>query len=304
MSECAEYMDEAWRLYKNATRDLNWWRKENGDEGELRVIAARTWEAVSLAACVLLESRGVQPPPERRARRYALYYMEKEHPDIRARKMGVLLGAISSDLYVDCFHDGDCRPKNVIRSVTEDAREFLEQVAELTNGAEPAAFKEFAAAEKRKRRSAMSDCAEYMDEAWRLYKNATLDLNWWRKENGDEDELRVIAARTWEAVSLAACVLLESRGVQPPPERRARLYALYYMEKEHPDIRARNMCALLGAISSDLYVDCFHDGDCRPKNVIRSVTEKAREFLERVAALTNGAKPSASKEASDARVHG
>ena len=150
----------------------------------------------------------------------------------------------------------------------------------------------------------MSEYAEYMDEAWRLYKNATRDLNWWHKENGDEDELRVIAAKTWEAVSLAARVLLESRGVHPPPERRARLYALYYMEKEHPDIRARNMCVQLGAISSELYVDCFHDGDCRPKNVIRSVTIDAREFLEEVAALTNGAKPSASKEASDARVHG
>ena len=145
---------------------------------------------------------------------------------------------------------------------------------------------------------------KYMDEAWRLYKNATLDLNRWRETKGEEEELRVIAGMTWEAVSLAACVLLESRGVQPPPERRARRYALYFMEKEHPDVRARMMGVQLGAIGSDLYTDCFYDGDCRPKNVIRSVTIYAREFLEDVAALTNGTEPAASEEASDARVHG
>ena len=145
---------------------------------------------------------------------------------------------------------------------------------------------------------------KYMDEAWRLYKNATLDLNRWRETKGEEEELRVIAGMTWEAVSLAACVLLESRGVQPPPERRARRDAFHYMEKEHPDVRARMMGVQLGAIGSDLYTDCFYDGDCRPKNVIRAVTENAREFLEDAAALTNGTEPAASEEASDARVHG
>ena len=150
----------------------------------------------------------------------------------------------------------------------------------------------------------MSEYAKYMDEAWRLYKNATLDLNWWSKTDGEMGELRVIAGMTWEAVSLAACVLLESRGVQPPPERRARRYAFYYLEKEHPDIRARMMSIQLGALGSELYQDCFYDGECSPKHIIRSVTEDAREFLEDVAALTNGAKPEASEEASDARVHG
>ena len=150
----------------------------------------------------------------------------------------------------------------------------------------------------------MSDHTNYMDEAWRLYKNATLDLNRWRETKGEEEELRVIAGMTWEAVSLAACVLLESRGVQPPPERRARRYAFHYMEKEHPDIRARMMGVQLGAIGSDLYTDCFYDGDCRPKSVIRSVTENAREFLEDVAVLTNGTEPAVSEEASDARVLG
>ena len=150
----------------------------------------------------------------------------------------------------------------------------------------------------------MSEYAKYMDESRRLYKNATLDLNWWRKTGGDEGELRVIAGMTWEAVSLAACVLLESRGVQPPPERRARRYALYYMEKDCPDIRAVHLFARLVSMESTLYQDCFYDGECPPKHVIRSVTEEAREFLEYVAALSNGAKPEASEEASDARVHG
>ena len=150
----------------------------------------------------------------------------------------------------------------------------------------------------------MSEYAKYMDEAWRLYKNATLDLNWWRKTGDDMGELRVIAGMTWEAVSLAACVLLESRGVQPPPERRARRYALYYMEKDCPDIRAVHLFARLVSMESTLYQDCFYDGECPPKHIIRSVTEDAREFLEDVAALTNGAKPEASEEASDARVHG
>ena len=150
----------------------------------------------------------------------------------------------------------------------------------------------------------MPEYGKYMDEAWRLYKNATLDLNWWRKTKGEEEELRVIAERTWEAVSLAASVLLESRGVQPPPERRARRYALYYMEKEHPDIHAVSITARLVSMESTLHQDCFYDGECSPKNVIRSVTIVAREFLEDAAALTNGSKPAASEEASDARVHG
>ena len=144
----------------------------------------------------------------------------------------------------------------------------------------------------------MSDeYAKYMDEAWRLYKSATLDLNRWRKTKGEEEELRVIAGMTWEAVSLAACVLLESRGVQPPPERRARRYALYCMEKERPDIRAASITARLVSMELALYQDCFYDGQCQSEEIIRSVTSDAREFLEDVAKLTNGAKPPASAEA-------
>ena len=149
----------------------------------------------------------------------------------------------------------------------------------------------------------MSEYAKYMDEAWRLHDNAERQLNWWRITDEDAD-LRVAAEIAWEAVSLAACVLLESRGVQPPPERRARRYAFHYLEKEHPDIRARMMSVQLGALGSELHQDCFYDGECPPKHIIRSVTEDAREFLEYVAALTNGSQPAASEEASDARVHG
>lgn len=141
MSEYAKYMDDAWRLHTRAERQLNWWRITD-EEADLRVAAEIAWDAVSLAACVLLESRGVPPPPERRARYYALYFMEKEHPDIRARKMGVRLGGIGSELHRDCFYDGDCPPKYIVRSVTVDAREFLEDVAALTNGAKTAASAE------------------------------------------------------------------------------------------------------------------------------------------------------------------
>ena len=145
----------------------------------------------------------------------------------------------------------------------------------------------------------MSEYAKYMDDAWRLHKNATLDLNWWRKTNGENGELRVIAETAWEAVSLAACVLLESRGVPPPPERRARRYALYYMEKERPDIRAASIAARLVSMEATLHQDCFYDAQCPPSEIIRSVTEDARAFLEDVAALTNGSESAASGEASD-----
>ena len=144
MSEYAKYMDDAWRLHKNATLDLNRWRETNGENGELRVIAETAWEAVSLAACVLLESRGVQPPPERRARRYALYYMEKEHSDLSAVSITARLVSMETTLHQDCFYDAQCPPNEIIRNVTEDAREFLEYVAKLSNanGAKPAASDE------------------------------------------------------------------------------------------------------------------------------------------------------------------
>ena len=142
MPEYAKYMDDAWRLHKNATLELNWWDKLNGGTAGLRAISAQAWEAVSIAACVLLESRGVTPPPERRARRYAFHYLEKKHPDIRERRIGARLGSIGSTLYTDCFYDGDCRSEDVIRSVTEEVPEFIQSVAELLDEAEERAWLE------------------------------------------------------------------------------------------------------------------------------------------------------------------
>ena len=152
----------------------------------------------------------------------------------------------------------------------------------------------------------MSEYAKYMDEAWRLHKDATLDLNWWSKLDGGLVGLRVISAKAWEAVSVAARVLYESRGATPPPERRALNHAFYFLEKEHPDIRARMISARLVSIGSTLYTDCFDDGDCQTEMVIRSITEEAPEFIQAVAELLDEAEERAEMEAEarDARVHG
>ena len=142
MSEYAKYMDDAWRLHKNATLELNWWDKLDGGTAGLRAISAQAWEAVTVAARVLYESRGATPPPERRALNYAFYYLEKKHPDIRERRIGTRLIAIGSTLYTDCFYDGDCRPEDVIRSVTKEVPEFIQSVAELLDEAEERAWLE------------------------------------------------------------------------------------------------------------------------------------------------------------------
>lgn len=151
----------------------------------------------------------------------------------------------------------------------------------------------------------MSEYAKYMDEAWRLHDTAERQLNWWRLTDKKAD-LRVAAMMGWEAVSLGARVLYESRGAHPPPERRALLHAFHYLEKDHPDIRERRIRMRLTAIGSTLYTDCFYDGECYPDEVVRCVREEAREFMEDVAELAKAAKPEPSgKEAIHApRVHG
>ena len=142
MSEYAKYMDAAWRLHKNATLELNWWDKLDGGTAGLRAISAKAWEAVTIAARVLYESRGATPPPERRALGYAFYELEKDHPDIRKRRIGMRFTAIGGTLYTDCFSDGDCRSEDVVRSVTEEAPEFIQSVAELLDEAEERAWLE------------------------------------------------------------------------------------------------------------------------------------------------------------------
>lgn len=127
------YLDDAKAMYNYARIELEQWR-QSADEILLRDAAEKTWGAVTLATNDLLESYGRRAPSGTGARKSGLIAMERRNRRIRRLRMQDRFSAMESTLHKDCFYDGDCRLP-LVPYVIEDAREYIDDVESLSNGA-------------------------------------------------------------------------------------------------------------------------------------------------------------------------
>ena len=129
----------------------------------------------------------------------------------------------------------------------------------------------------------------YLDDAKGMYNYARIELAQWR-QSADEILLRDAAEKTWGAVTLATNDLLESFGRRAPSGTGARKSELNGLERRDRRIRRLRMLDRFSAMESTLHKDCFYDGDCRLP-LVPDVIEDAREYLDDVESLANGAGP-------------
>ena len=128
----------------------------------------------------------------------------------------------------------------------------------------------------------------YLDDAKAMYNYARIELEQWR-HSADEILLRDAAEKTWGAVTLATNDLLESYGRRAPSGTGARKSELNAIERRDRRFRQLWMLARFAAMESTLHRDCFYDGDCRLP-LVPYVIEDAREYLDDVESLSNGAR--------------
>lgn len=127
------YLDDAKAMYNYARIELEQWR-QSADEILLRDAAEKTWGAVTLATNDLLESYGRRAPLGTGARKNELNAIERRDRRFRQLWMLARFAAMESTLHKDCFYDGDCRLP-LVPYVIEDAREYIDDVESLSNGA-------------------------------------------------------------------------------------------------------------------------------------------------------------------------
>ncbi len=129
----AEYLDDARALYAHALRELADWRHSH-DEVLLRDAAEKTWGAVTQATNELLQVYDRTVPSGTGARRSSLNAIERQNRRIRSLRMLARFSEVEGILHKDCFYDGYCPLPLITDVITEDAREYLDDVEALSNG--------------------------------------------------------------------------------------------------------------------------------------------------------------------------
>ena len=128
------YLEDAWALYGHAVGELQDWRG-TGDALLLRDAAEKAWGAVTLGANELLASQERVVPERTNARRDAIRAVERGGRTVRSLRLQARFLAAKNILHQDCFYDGQCPEELIEEYVTDDVREYLSDIAGVSNGA-------------------------------------------------------------------------------------------------------------------------------------------------------------------------
>lgn len=127
------YLDDARTLYDQALRELEQWR-QTSDPVLLRDAAEKAWGAVTQAANELLDAYGRRVPSGTGARRDQLHALEGQDRRFRQMRFLARFSNVENILHKECFYDGTCPLPLVPDVLIEDVREYLDDVAAMTNG--------------------------------------------------------------------------------------------------------------------------------------------------------------------------
>ena len=130
-------LDKAQKLHAHALRAFEDWQGATEYSHDrfapenilLRYAAEKTWQAVALAAIELLETYDCPVPDDIMRLHIEIHNFRKHEPAL----MGLLSAfiPIKSTLHTDCYQDGEILMPEMRYMITEDAKEFLDNVEAL-----------------------------------------------------------------------------------------------------------------------------------------------------------------------------
>ena len=126
-----KYLDDARKLYQEALNELERWRQTN-DQTILRDAAEKAWGAVTQAANEVVEAYGRRVPSGTNARRDTLNVLERQERQLRGLRLRARFSDAENVLHKECFYDGTCPLPLVTDIVIEDVKEYLDDVAQVT----------------------------------------------------------------------------------------------------------------------------------------------------------------------------
>ena len=134
-------IDKAKKLHAHALRAYEDWqqRGECSLEGLapenilLRYAAEKTWQAVALAAIELLETYDCPVPEDVMKLHIEIHNLQRRDAEVKRLWMRENFVAIKGTLHTECFCDGEISMPIVGYYITEDAKEFLDDVETLIN---------------------------------------------------------------------------------------------------------------------------------------------------------------------------
>ena len=127
----SKYLDDARKLHAQALKELGEWERTK-DQTILRDAAEKAWGAVVQATNEVLEAHGRRIPSGTNARRDELHALERQDRRLNRLRLRARFADAEIVLHRNCFYDGVCSLPGVSDNVTEDVKEYLDDVTELT----------------------------------------------------------------------------------------------------------------------------------------------------------------------------
>ena len=132
-------LEHARKLYAHALRAYQDWQGATEYSHDrfapenilLRYAAEKTWQAVALAAIDLLETYDYPVPEDIMKLHIEVYNLRKQ--DTAMRRLLSAFIPIKSTLHTDCYQDGEILMPEMRYIITEDAKEFLDNVEALVS---------------------------------------------------------------------------------------------------------------------------------------------------------------------------
>ena len=125
------YLDDARTLYQEALNELDRWQLSQ-DTALLRDAAEKAWRAVTQAANEVIAAHDRTVPHGARARQSILRELERENRQLRSLRLFDRFGNVEKLLHEECFYDGICALPLTSELVTEEVKEYLDDVEQVT----------------------------------------------------------------------------------------------------------------------------------------------------------------------------
>ena len=133
----------------------------------------------------------------------------------------------------------------------------------------------------------------YLNKAREFHRQAIAEMEEWNRTRTNDVLIRDAAEKAWGAVTQAANELLTTfdGGREQPVSSRGRQSALMELEKERRQLRSLHLAERYNAAQIVLHAQAFYEGDYRPADIERYITDLVKEYLddvERVASRPHG----------------
>lgn len=130
ISVMGTYMNKAREFHRQAVAELEEWKLSRANDVLICDAAEKAWGAVTQAANeIIAAADGTKETPSgSNGRRYILRELEKRYRNLRTLRLADRYNSAQIVLHALAFYDGDYRPSAIEEWITEDAKEYLDDV--------------------------------------------------------------------------------------------------------------------------------------------------------------------------------